>query len=246
MSSLKSSIKKVLHSIFGFERFLYYFSLFKIYTLKIDVKENGIFQFINKVNESKREGIILDIGANIGITCGVIARNSEYKIYAYEPLPLNYNILEKVIARLKISDRVQVYKMALGNTDGYCDMVLPVVEDVRMHGLSHVIDESITDFNEGQKIEKVPIRKLDSIIKSQQIVGIKLDVENFEFEVLKGAKELLMSQRPVIYTELWENDNRKNCFSFLESLGYDVFYCKNNYLIKYEEGVIDVQTFMFV
>jgi len=243
---LKAKIKLILHKLVGFQRFLYYFSIYKIYTLKTDKNENDIFTFIDQVNKSGKDGAILDIGANIGIMTGVIARNTGFKIIAFEPLPLNYTILDKVIARLKIANRVEVHKIALGNSDGFCDMVLPVVDKVRMHGLSHVIDETITEFNDGQTIKKVPLKKLDDVVGNEKIVGIKMDVENFEYQVLLGAESIIKTQKPIIYTELWNNENRMNCFKFIRDLGYYTYYCKNNELIKFDGNVDTVQTFFFI
>lgn len=243
---LKSYIKRFFHSLLGFERFLYYFSLFKIFTLRSDKNERSIFLFINELKRRNPTGILLDIGANIGIMCGVMARNTTYFIYAFEPLPLNYTILDKVITRLEISTRVMVYKMALGNYDGTCEMVLPVVDKVKMHGLSHVLDPAITEFNEGEKSARIPIAKLDTLLQHEPVAGIKMDVENFEFEVLKGAEQLLRKQKPIIYTELWDNENRQQCFTFLRGLGYQSFYNQNQSLVPFEGNNCKGQTFVFI
>jgi len=243
---IKASIKRILHGLIGFQRFLYYFSLYKIATLKTDKNENDIFTFTECVNKTNKEGVILDIGANIGITTGVIAKNTRYNIVAFEPLPLNYSVFEKVVTKLHIDNRVELHKIALGNEDGYCDMVLPIVDKVRMHGLSHVVDASITEFNDGQTIKKVPLKRLDTMVGERSIVGIKMDVENFEYQVLLGAETILKKQKPIIYTELWNNENRMHCFTFIRSLGYETYYVQNKALIKFEDNVDTVQTFLFI
>jgi tRNA1(Val) A37 N6-methylase TrmN6 len=116
---IKAKIKLLLHSILGFERFLYYFSLFKIRTLRSDKNEKDIFLFTEKINEQNSEGIVLDIGANIGIMTGAIAQNTKAYIHAFEPLPLNSKIFERVVEKLKLTERVTLHKMALGNTEGF-------------------------------------------------------------------------------------------------------------------------------
>jgi len=242
---MKARIKLLLHKIFGFERFLYYFSLFKIYTLRFDKNEGDVFLFIDKIKSLKKDGVLLDLGANIGIMSGVMARNTSFNIHAFEPLPLNYKIFEKVIQHLKLDSRVTLHKVALGNEEGFCEMVLPVVDDVRMHGLSHVVAPDIKEFNEGQVVQKIPITKLDSVFTNENILGIKLDVENFEYEVLKGAEKILQTQKPIVYTELWDNENRMNCFDFLRNLGYKSYFNKNGVLTYFEGNEKSVQTFVF-
>lgn len=244
---VKSLIKRLCHFFIGINRFLYYFSLFKIRTLKSDNNEKDIYSFIDEVKKlGKPEGVLLDIGANIGIMTGVMAQNTNFKIIAFEPLPLNYNVFEKVVSKLNINNRVVLHKSALGNYDGFCEMVLPVVENVKMHGLSHVVDKSITEFNDGVKATQIPIYKLDNLVANEVILGIKLDVENFEFEVLKGATNILKTQKPIIYTELWDNENRTNCFDFLRSLGYVSHYNKDGIFTPFEGNIKTVQTFLFI
>lgn len=242
---IKTIIKLIFHKVLGIERSLFYFSLFKIRSLKNDKNEKDIFLFIEQLNNHHKEGIVLDVGANIGITTGVLSNQTNFFIHAFEPLPLNYHVFEKVIDKLKIGNRVRLHKIALGNYEGYCDMVLPVLNNVKQHGLTHVIDPTITAFNDGEKATKIPINKLDNLFKNEIILGIKLDVENFEFEVLKGREHILKLQKPIIYIELWDNENRQNCFRYLRGLGYQSYYCKEDKLVLFEDNIKTVQTFIF-
>jgi FkbM family methyltransferase len=243
---IKAKIKLILHALFGFETFLYYFSILKIKTLKFDANESDIFKFVELLNERKDSGVVLDVGANIGIMTGIFASNTNRAIYAFEPLPLNYSILEKVINKLKIGTKTRLHKMALGNYTGECAMILPVVDEVKMHGLSHVVDESIKDFNEGVTTMNIPIDKLDNVLENESVAGIKLDVENFEFAVLQGAKNILQQHKPIVYAELWDNENRINCFLLMRSLGYSSYYLQQNTLIKFDDNVAHKQNFFFL
>ncbi|MCU0421895.1 MAG: FkbM family methyltransferase [Bacteroidia bacterium] len=244
---IKATIKRVGHAIFGFERFLYYFSLFKINTLKYDRKEKDIFTFIKLVNAKAKDGIILDIGANIGIMTGLLAKHTPFKLKLFEPMPVNTKVLAQVISTLKIGQRTEVYQVALGNYTGTCTMILPVVDKVKMHGLSHVFDSSIADFNEGETTADIPITTLDEICSNEPIIGIKLDVENYEHAVLLGAKLLLTKQKPIVYTELWDNQNRYKCFEFMQSISYETFYLKNHKLVKADTKIpADIQNFFFL
>ena len=95
-----------------------------------------------------------------------------------------------------------------------------------MQGLSHVINEKEFDTNQGDKFI-TPIHKLDSFEELQgddvNITGIKMDVENYEYFVLEGGKEIIERNTPVIYTELWESENRNKCFELLKDIGYKPF-----------------------
>jgi hypothetical protein len=112
-------------------------------------------------------------------------------------------------------------------------MILPVVNNAKMQGLSHVVENGSTE--KGIQYT-VPVLKLDNIPELQmadRINGIKIDVENFEYYVLKGGESLLRKHMPIIYCELWDNDRRKRCMDYLTGLGYLVHIFDGKTLIPF-------------
>ena len=73
-----------------------------------------------------------------------------------------------------------------------------------------------------------------------------MDVENYEFFVLDGARQLLQNHKPIIYIELWENENRYKCFDLVKELGYTIKVLVNNSLVNYDANVHTTQNFFFV
>ena len=112
-----------------------------------------------------------------------------------------------------------------------------------------MVHESITERNEGIKL-KAELRQLDTIPElreaSANIKGIKMDVENFESFVLRGGKELLKQWKPVVYTELWDNDNRYACFTLMQELGYTVKVVEGNRLVDFRPDAHTHQNFLFI
>ena len=171
---MKNTIKLILQKLLGYEQYLFVFSKFKIKTLKKDKKEGDFFLFMDQI---KAEGDILDIGANIGImTYHLSTTFPNRKIYAVEPMPNNLAVLHKIIAHFKLKN-IEVKPIALGETKGTVEMVLPVNGKVKMQGLAHVVHESIDEWNEGEKI-KVKCETLDDLFADKTIAGIKMDIEN--------------------------------------------------------------------
>lgn len=241
---IKSFIQYILQRLLGFERYLYVFSLFIIKKLPWDKKEKDFIFFLNKIRDG---GIILDIGANIGVMSYHLAtKKTKSQIISFEPIPVNYTNMEKIINKFSLSN-IQIHKYALGDTEGELEMVLPVVNSVKKHGLSHVVHNSITDFNEGD-IFKVPVKKLDELPElmndTVKINGIKIDIENFEYYALKGGSELIKKHRPVIYAELWDGENRKLTFELLSGLGYSINVVDKGNLSIFNEQ--DKQNFIFL
>ena len=118
-----------------------------------------------------------------------------------------------------------------------------------MHGLSHVIRKDISGNNNGFKY-KVPVVKLDDFddLKNvgNKVNGIKIDIENFEYFALKGGENLIRKNNPIIYCELWENENREKCISLLNNLGYSALLLQNNELVAAEKAAEDKHNFFFL
>ena len=243
---MKNAIKYILHKVLGFKNYLFIFSLFKIYTLKRDKKEKDFFQFLALIPSGT---IVLDIGANIGIMTVHMARSVKNSIvYSFEPMPNNISAFKRIISYFRLQN-VKLFEIALGNTEGEAEMVMPVINAVRMQGLSHVVHTSITENNEGERL-KVPLKMLDNMSElmnsPQRISAIKIDVENFEFFVLDGAKSLLNKNKPVVYAELWENENREKCLELFRTLNYRTVIITNNKAVEFDPSLHRTQNFIFV
>ena len=239
---MKKIIQRILQKTLGFERYLVLFAKFKIATFKSDKNEGDFFKFVDLMSSDAN---VLDIGSNIGITAVHLARKVK-KVYAYEPVPPNFKTLSNIIKSYNLQN-VALFQIALGNENTMIEMVMPEVENVQMQGLSHVVHEDLTDFNEGKRF-KAPLKRLDDLNTFQNIKihGIKLDVENFEYFALKGGEQLILRDKPIIYTELWENENRYKCFDLIKSWNYSIKVLYNGELVDFEQGKHDNQNFFFV
>lgn len=240
---MKSLIQRILQSILGFENYLFIFSLFKIRTLKWDKGEKDFFYFLNMVPANSN---ILDLGANIGImTYHLSKRAGTGKVVAFEPIPWNVNTLKKISKYYNLHN-VEINELALGNNFEPLRMVIPVVDGVKKQGLSHVVSPDITEFNDGIMVE-VAQKTIDSLAGElpYKISAIKIDVENFEYHVFKGAEQLISKHRPIIYCELWDNQNRYKCFQFFKDNNYNIMVVESENLVNFAPRLHNTQNFIF-
>jgi len=184
------------------------------------------------------DGVILDIGANIGIMTITLAKKlNNATIYAFEPIPDNVKALKRILNYYKPAN-VKLFETALGQENGTLKMVLPIIDKIKMQGLSHVVKENDdSEWNTGT-FYSIPVKKLDDIDELKdlpKITAIKIDVENFEYYVLKGGRELLLRHKPIIYCELWANEMREICLNFLKELGYTVKVYDGQKLVPYTD-----------
>ena len=243
---MKDAIKLVLQKLFGFSNYLFIFSVFKTRTLKHDKNERDFLYFLKLIPE---HSTLLDIGANIGIMTVYLAQKfNTSTVFAFEPMPENIIALKRVIRHFKLNN-VTVFETALGDNCGELEMVMPVRNKVKFQGLSHAVHESITDNNEGIRFN-VPVQMLDEmpVFKNlkQPLTAIKIDVENFEYFVLKGGEQLLKKYKPLVYAELWDNENRRNCFSLMTAIGYRIKVLQQNVLVDFEAAKHEHQNFFFL
>lgn len=242
---MKTFVKRILQSILGFDNYLYIFARYIINTLKRNRKEGDFMHFLNLL---KNGDTILDIGANIGVMTVHLARKyPDSKIIAFEPMPCNIRTFKRVMAHYKLNN-VQLIEKALGNHEGEVNMILPTEKKVRMHGLSHVVHSSITEFNHGE-VHRAPLTSLDALPELEGVPtvgGIKIDVENYEYFVLDGGRNLIKKYRPLIYIELWDNENRQQCFDLMLGLGYIIKVLIQDQLVVYDKEKHQKQNFFFV
>jgi FkbM family methyltransferase len=244
---LKKLIQATLQRLFGFERYLFWFSRFKIHTLHWDPqeKEGDFTHFLTLLSPTD---LVLDIGANVGIMTVHLANACPQGIvHAFEPIPDNFRALEKICQHYRLPN-VYLHPIALGAERGEVSMSMPVIKGVKMQGLSHVSHAEIEGYDTDTHSYQVPQLPLSELpqLSGKKVHAIKMDVENYEQFVLAGAEEILKAHHPIIYTELWDNENRSACIRLLEGLGYQTLVLQAGELIPFQPGLHSQHNFFFL
>ena len=169
---------------------------------------------------SLASGLCLDIGANFGVI-GQALETSGFTVEAFEPQPDVYNILTKNVSGV-------CHNTAVGSTFGFTTMPKIFLgsranyggQACGTHGLLGDI--------------KVPVTTIDSF--TYKDVGfMKIDVEGYEEEVLRGASSTIARCRPVMYIEDDRAEKSSSLRRYISSLGYTIeehrppLYRENNF-----------------
>lgn len=158
--------------------------------------ENGEKKIIQKVLPEKLKNdnlIIFDVGANIGnytrFINGVFPKSN---IYCFEP---NLDTFNKLVSNTKNLDNVKAFNYGAGSKAGNIKIYTTKENDVSSHAtmLKSVFD----DKNDLLEINTELITLNEFCINNNisEIDFLKIDVEGFEFEVLKGAFELISNNK---------------------------------------------------
>jgi FkbM family methyltransferase len=151
------------------------------------------------VAEHVAAGVILDVGANIGLTSLAMSFAAPGStIVAFEPSPTNIPLFE---ANTRGRPGIRLVQSGVGDRPGQLDFVVPPAGANCHVATSEYEFASSPDFRPAQ----VPITTLDSYVDDnlgdQRVALIKIDVEGFEPNVLAGARSLIRRWRPVIWME---------------------------------------------
>lgn len=124
----------------------------------------------------KKDMVIIDVGANIGIVTQYM-RDFAKIVYAIEPSPEHYEALEKTVEFNKW-DNVKTYNLALSNADGKVKL-----NQHEANRTSH----SIAIENKGKQVEVVA-KRFDTFLKENKIKG---DIDFVKFDV-EGAEDMIL------------------------------------------------------
>lgn len=129
--------------------------------------------------------IVADVGAYAGIYTIAFARGvgPAGRVFAFEPDPDNFIRLKRIVELNKVSSHVELIRMAVGERDG------AVGFSSGLESGSH-INLSLTG-----KTPTVRCVSLDTFFNHQRLDILKVDVEGFEEDVLKGGADILCDSR---------------------------------------------------
>jgi FkbM family methyltransferase len=144
-------------------------------------------------------GLVIEVGANMGVLtiplAAELARHGR-EMLVFEPQPV---IFQQLCANLALNGLMNVKALpyACGQENGAVRFVVP---DYRSRGNFGGTSMHARPL-EAKRTETVQCVRLDDLVGSADVRVIKIDVEGFELEVLKGCVGTLERCKPVLYVE---------------------------------------------
>jgi len=187
--------------------------------------EEENFKFLNQV--CKPGAVIIDIGAHIGLFSVIASKitGAKGKVYAFEPSPTTYNILQNTI-RLNIAgDTVETFQKAVSSTAG----------TTKFYISDDVVDNSnsLVSYLEDRELKGIDITltTVDDFVKEKKITQlnfIKIDVEGVELDTLRGAENTFKILRPYCMVGIHpagikaKGDKLEDIYNFIQQCRYKV------------------------
>lgn len=168
-------------------------------------EDTALSFFYNLVNPNEKLNIV-DIGANVGLYTLYAKYLPNATFYAYEPMPLNFKILNDNI-KLNNIENVKTFNIAISNEKN-----TKILNVCKSHCGLHTLGNNPLRFTDIEKIS-VNTDTLDNLFYNRNIKVdfLKIDTEGYEFYILKGGINTIKTYKPIIQIEYYvKNMNQCN------------------------------------
>ncbi|HEV2692300.1 MAG TPA: FkbM family methyltransferase [Verrucomicrobiae bacterium] len=166
----------------------------------------------------------LDIGANDGTYSMYLCRFAA-QLVCFEPLPWLGDSMKKKFCD---TQNVRIESCALGSKNETATIRIPVTKGRRYDTRSSLAGNFDGQLINGEKVLEVKdlsvaVKTLDGF-QLNNVGFIKMDVEGFELEAIKGGRETILRNRPTMFIEIEQKHHTDmpiaNIFQYILDLGY--------------------------
>jgi FkbM family methyltransferase len=196
----------------------------------------------------KRNSVIIDVGGNVGLFSLFLYLKRKIK-FSYIVEPQN-NLCKSMIIlfkKFKFS-KYKIFNYCISSSKKkFLKLFIPRKDNLILSGNSSLIK----NFNSGFLVDTLKIRNLNikvflnKINKNEIIDFIKIDVEGFELNILKGFKKIINFQKPIIYVEV----QKPNFNLFIKLINndydfYNIFQIQSGKLLKVKNNYLSMHNFL--
>jgi FkbM family methyltransferase len=149
------------------------------------------------------QSVVVDLGANEGEFCTVIARRYGCRVFAAEPTPHLYEALRNA------SPRVTLFPVALGGSDGSATFRFDPGKSKSGSLLAHRVTESVLSNPVSTKCAQVDVWSLKGLFERTGLLSVdllKVDIEGAELDLFESASSdclLRCRQIAVEFHDYW-------------------------------------------
>lgn len=203
---------------------IYFFiKLFKnLITLKIELEFFYLLYFFWNNKFFLKNKYAVDIGSNYGIYSFLFSIFFK-KVESFEPIQKHF------IETHKLFSNVTVHNYALGNKESSEVINVPIIDNKLIYGYSSIHTKFKNSIS-----ENICVNKFDKVFQHKSLAFMKVDVEGYEIQVIKGAFNFIKKFRPIIMIEIEDRHNKKSfdfIYNQLKNINYSCYYL-NKFKLK--------------
>lgn len=231
---MRGDVRKILRSVQVFVPALqdYRFAVQRTFRKTFQIPHEEDFHILAHLPPSENK-LFIDIGANRGDAIqSILMMRPDARVLAFEPNPILINKTKRLYAH---DERVEIRNLGLGDRTMAFSLHIPFYNDYMFDGLASFKEENARDWLRlrlyGFRTRNLRIRKIDCEVRRLDDFNltpffIKIDVQGFEYEVLRGGERTIADARPIL---LIETPGTKE-LDFLADMNYRPFIFRKNKL----------------
>ena len=183
----------------------------------------------------ERTSTFVDVGANYGFYSMLGALwNPNLRVVAFEPVPQIHRALTKNLTLNGLGKQVSAHQLALSDRTGGATFFLPSAESKDYESTGTLVANSWQSRQHSPEIE-VETASFDDFarIHPMKVDLVKIDVEDFEANVLGGMEHTIRRDRPFIVCEILPRvHGNERTRQTVEGLGYTPYWITSSGYIR--------------
>jgi len=189
------------------------------------IAQNGVVEkedtdLVVEILAKLEKPVVYDIGANTGYYGILAATKFNATVHSFEPIPEHISCIKESARINGAQDRVTTHTVALGSKKDSLELSLA--------GSGSTLTKDFLRESSTPTL-KVSVETLDSLNLPAPHF-IKIDVEGYEWEVLRGAIETIRKDRPICFIEIakkfperkFEHPHFTDIIKFFDEQGYKI------------------------
>lgn len=204
------------------------------------MERNGEIYFLQKIAPQLKS--VFDVGANVGEwTKHILRFNGAIQVHCFEPSKVTF---ERLQANL-FPPNVSLNNLGVSSSAG--SSVLHVAQELA--GINSLYANEMLNATEDIQLTTLDLYCQQHAV--EHIDMLKIDVEGHEFQVLKGADQMLSEGR-ISIIQFEYNDSfiyarvfLKDIFDYLKPLGYSAYKLMPDHLREYRDYSTKLDNFQF-
>lgn len=174
------------------------------------------------------DGVVVDVGANVGMA-SFAAAVMGFRVLAFEPVFENLQRICDGVYLNRVQDRIVLYHAAASDRVGNITMH-KVIGRLDNSAISAIGAKLAFKSNEEIAVEVTTIPLDEVVPDTERVLIVKVDVQGWEYHVLRGASKLLSRRKGEAPYLIYEEDERllqasnssaQEIRAFLTSVGYN-------------------------
>jgi FkbM family methyltransferase len=148
------------------------------------------------VDRSPGKRVVLDIGANVGTHSLIFARHFQ-KVLSFDPNSLLWPLFRRNMA-LNPATNVTLYEVGVSD---HSEQVL--LYNIPGSNMALATFSAVEQYDQPLQVQgSATAVVLDELLSDEPIDAVKIDVQGFEPQVLRGMRRLLQRHRPLVWVEI--------------------------------------------